>query len=265
MSSPRTASRQFFSGLASGTLGTLVGGGALLYTLAHFGLIGFPQQRLPEFGHWLDWARLNLGTSIPVFAALLLAWAITVMRLATRLDQAEAAEPVLRHTNSIVQLDHLADTWTALFFGTGVIWTAIGMRGALIYALGEPDTTLSQGAFAILERMVNGGILLALSTTIFGGIGGYLMRVIKTLTLGVRLQQHYDRAARIDTTDMRDSLQRIEQGLQKVPGLFSASDPRSRVAPEEARYMAEGALKGTGSIFRARPKRAGSISEGDAS
>ena len=42
-----------------------------------------------------------------------------------------------------------------------------------------------------------GGILLALSTTIFGGIGGYLMRVYKSVTLGPQLQQRYNAAARV--------------------------------------------------------------------
>ena len=40
----------------------------------------------------------------------------------------------------------------------------------------------------MLERMIDGGILLALSTTIFGGVGGYMMRVYKAVTLGARLQ-----------------------------------------------------------------------------
>ena len=61
--------------------------------------------------------------------------------------------------------------------------------------------------------MVDGGILLALSTTIFGGVGGYLMRVYKSISLGAALQQQYDRAARIDTSSMRESLQRIERHL----------------------------------------------------
>ena len=65
----------------------------------------------------------------------------------------------------------------------------------------------------MLERMIDGGILLALSTTIFGGIGGYLMRVYKTITLGSRLQHEYDKAARADTSEMRASLKRIEQHL----------------------------------------------------
>ncbi len=63
--------------------------------------------------------------------------------------------------------------------------------------------------------MINGGILLALSTTIFGGIGGYLMRVYKTVSLGSDLQQCYDLAARADTSEMRESLQRIEKNLRK--------------------------------------------------
>jgi hypothetical protein len=33
------------------------------------------------------------------------------------------------------------------------------------------------------------------------------------MSIGARLLQHYDGAARIDTTRMRDSLQRIEQHL----------------------------------------------------
>ncbi len=89
------------------------------------------------------------------------------------------------------------------------------MRSALIFALGDPDTTVSQGAFAVLERMVEGGILLALSTTIFGGVGGYLMRVYKTITFGARLQERYDQAARVDTSSMRNSLERIEQQLKE--------------------------------------------------
>jgi hypothetical protein len=88
------------------------------------------------------------------------------------------------------------------------------MRSALIFALGDRDAALAQGAFAMLERMIDGGILLALSTTIFGGIGGYLMRVYKTITHGNDLQLHYDKAARADTSEMRESLQKIEAHLR---------------------------------------------------
>jgi len=197
----------FAKGLAAGGLGTLVGGAATLYVLSRMELIRFTDTAISRPGEWLHWAYTNLGSSIPVFAVLLLAYFVTLGRLRNALS---AARPI----DQVVQLDHLTDIWTTLFFGTGVIWTAIGMRSALIFALGDRDAALRQGAFAMLERMIDGGILLALSTTIFGGVGGYLMRVYKTITLGTELQQQYDKAARADTSQMRESLQRIEQHLR---------------------------------------------------
>jgi len=200
----------FFKGLVAGGLGTLIGGSATLYVLSRSGLIRFNDTAISNPGDWLHWAYTNLGSSIPVFAILLLAYFVTIGRLRNALDNSHSIDQV-------VQLDHLTDIWTTLFFGTGVIWTAIGMRSALIFALGDRDAALQQGAFAMLERMIDGGILLALSTTIFGGVGGYLMRVYKTVTLGTRLQQQYDKAARADTSEMRESLQRIEQHLRDTP------------------------------------------------
>ena len=203
-----THGRRFLRGLTAGAVGTLIGGGALLYVLSRYQFIAFSDDRLPNLSGWLEWAYMNLGSSIPVFALLLLAFFVSLSRLRSLLDND-------RPIDKVVQLDHLTDIWTTLFFGTGVIWTAIGMRSALIFALGDPESSVQQGAFAILKRMVDGGILLALSTTIFGGIGGYLMRVYKAIALGSALQRHYDRAARVDTSSMRHSLQRIEERLER--------------------------------------------------
>ena len=203
---------RFLRGFAAGAIGTFVGGGALLYVLSRYDIIRFADHRVPSLGSWMDWAYMNLGSSIPVFATLLLVFFFTLGHLRRLLD---ADGPIDR----IVQLDQLTDIWTTLFFGTGVIWTAIGMRSALIFALGDPEASIREGAFAILERMVEGGILLALSTTIFGGIGGYLMRVYKAVALGTRLQARYDREARSDTSSMRDSLERIEKHLNVEPPL----------------------------------------------
>lgn len=202
--------RRFLRGFMGGVVGTSVGGAALLYALSRYGVIRFADDRVPSLGGWLDWAYMNLGSSIPVFAVLLLAYFFTLGQLRRLLINDGRID-------RIVQLDQLTDIWTTLFFGTGVIWTAIGMRSALIYALGDPDASIQQGAFAILERMVEGGILLALSTTIFGGIGGYLMRVYKAVSLGTLLQARYDREARRDASSMRDSLERIERHLQPEP------------------------------------------------
>ena len=212
----RTVNGQsFVEGLTAGMFGSMVGASALLYILSRNQLVSFAPEQLPDLGEWLLWTYTNLGSSIPVFAILLLAFFFSLKRLRSHLEND-------RPINEVVQLDHLTDIWTTLFFGTGVIWTAIGMRSALLYALGDPDSTIQQGAFAVLERMVDGGILLALSTTIFGGVGGYLMRVFKSISLGSSLQRHYDRAARVDTSMMRESLQRIEQHLTEPA---SARDP----------------------------------------
>ena len=198
--------RQFLQGLFAGAFGTLLGGAAVLYSLARLEVIRLQDTAISTPGDWLEWAYTNLGSSIPVFAGLLLAFFVTLGRLRRSLED---EQPV----DKVVQLNPLTEIMTTLFSGTGVIWTAIGMRSALIFALGDRDAALQDGAFAMLERMIDGGILLALSTTIFGGIGGYLMRVYKTVTLGSSLQQRYDRAARADTSEMRESLQRIERHL----------------------------------------------------
>jgi hypothetical protein len=199
--------KDFLQGMVAGLTGTLIGGAALVYALARANLLELSDTAVSNPSEWLEWAYNNLGSSIPVFAVLIIAFFVTLGRLRKYLDED-------RPVNEIVQFDHLTDIWTTLFFGTGVIWTAIGMRSALIFALGDRELAMSQGAFAMLERMIDGGILLALSTTIFGGIGGYFMRVYKTVLLGSDLQRRYDLAARADTSEMRESLSRIEQNLR---------------------------------------------------
>ncbi|MCW8887208.1 MAG: hypothetical protein OQK12_18425, partial [Motiliproteus sp.] len=121
-----------------------------------------------------------------------------------------------RPLEQVAQLDHLCDLWTGLFFGIGVIWTAIGMRSALIYALGDPEATASAGAFNLLRNLVEGGILIALSTTIFGGIGGYLMRVVKTVAVGNQLRSYYNHHALQADTAVLEQLQAIEKRLQSL-------------------------------------------------
>jgi hypothetical protein len=200
-------SARFLEGLSMGLFGSAVGVIALLYILRRGNFVSFSIEQFPDLSPWMAWAYANLGMSTPVFAAILLAYFISLRRLRARLNRD-------RPIDEIVQLDHLTDMWITLFFGTGVIWTAIGMRSALIFALGDPDSTIQAGAFAVLQKMVDGGILLALSTTIFGGVGGYLMRVHKSISLGTLLQQRYDRAARVDTSSMRESLERIENHLR---------------------------------------------------
>lgn len=208
---------RFLKGFVTGAAGALAAGLAALFVLAESGFLQAPARGVGIPLGWATWLYQNLGWSIPVFALLIGAFAVTLSRLRARLQTGA-------DINRIVQLDQLADTWTTLFFGTGVIWTAIGMRSALLFALGDRDVAMSTGAFAMLERMIDGGILLALSTTIVGGIGGYLMRVYKTMSVGALLTRRYDEAARADTTEMRDSLKRIERHLDPATSPLAGED-----------------------------------------
>ncbi len=197
----------FIQGLSAGAAVTSVAGVLLVYLLNRNDIVLMSLGQTPNVQRWLDWTFVNLGSSIPVFLVVLVLFFYHLKQLRGQLEEK-------RPVNEVAQADHLTDTWTSLFFGVGVIWTAIGMRSALLFALGDPDTTIQAGAFAVLQRMVDGGILLALSTTIFGGIGGYLMRVLKTVTTGSDLQQFYDDAARAEAARIQDVLERIDNRLQ---------------------------------------------------
>lgn len=202
----RVSHAQFLQGLLLGVVVSLLIG--LLISLGRLTDISavLDNRSLSFFANWV---YTNLGMSLPIFALLLWLYSNAMGKLARELA---VRAPIER----IVQLDHLVDTWISLFFGVGVIWTAIGMRSALVFALGEPEVTLNLGAYAILERMVEGGILLALSTTIVGGIGGYLLRIIKTLVVDTELKQYYNQHAHAPGIEMQMTLNAIELHLRQL-------------------------------------------------
>lgn len=175
---------QFFQGLLSGILISLT---VLLTITLYLQASDHALQLYPVSSSLLDdagnWIFRNLGYSLIPFSITLMLYLSTLRGLSRNLDQKQPVE-------KIAQGEHLLEVWISLFFGIGVIWTAIGMRGALIYALG--DVTHAAGsAIQVLARMVDGGMLTALSTTILGGAGGYLMRLGKSLSLGMKLSNYY--------------------------------------------------------------------------
>ena len=175
----------FFSGLFLGFAASLVTGTVSMYLLMAADIVSISITEIPGLQIVYDWLQRNLGLSVLPFAITLALYLYSLRVLARRLA---ANAP----RNEVAQVEHLVDVWTSLFFGIGVIWTAIGMRSALLYAIGEPEVAAQAGAFAILSRLVDGGILTALTTTIVGGIGGYLMRVVKSSYLGTRLSRYYE-------------------------------------------------------------------------
>ncbi|MEM8661846.1 MAG: hypothetical protein AAGF35_13255 [Pseudomonadota bacterium] len=154
-------------------------------------------------------ARENLRGSTLPFALVFAVYCYQLYQLHQRF---QVAKPDMQR---VVHHEQLLDLCANLFFGIGVIWTAIGMRDALLFALGDPSSAAAQGAFTVLQRMVDGGILLALSTTIVGGVGGYLMRIVKSVSLGRAMNNLYMDAAEQPGKDNLAILRRIESLLAR--------------------------------------------------
>ena len=199
-------SRGFLSGMLLGVALSLLTGLIGVYLLIVLDIISVSVVDTPGLQAVNEWTRRNLGLSVLPFGITLALYVHSLRTLARRLDDNSPQ-------NEVGQLEHLTDVWTSLFFGIGVIWTAIGMRSALLYAIGDPAVAAQSGAFAILTRLVDGGILTALTTTIVGGIGGYLMRVTKSSYLGTKLSRYYEEleqrhAARVEhlLRDIRESI-----------------------------------------------------------
>lgn len=135
----------------------------------------------------LNWINSNLGFSVVAFILVVVLFAFYLFKEYDALMKENINESEVQH------LDSLTDIMVSLSFGVGVIWTAIGMRNALVNGLTGVGANMAEAsnAFAILERLVDGGILVALSTTIVGGILGYLLRVIKSIVVGRKLNDFY--------------------------------------------------------------------------
>ncbi len=156
-----------------------------------------------------SWLDANLGHSIWLFAIVFTLYVFNLRRLSNLVN----ADSELR---DVVELDQLLDVWIHLFVGIGVIWTAVGMRSALQSALGDPDGALTDTASNVLRKLVDGGILLALTTTIVGGVGGYLMRLGKTVLVGAGLQDFYEKMNRREMRELISTAERIEARLDGI-------------------------------------------------
>jgi len=200
----------FIDGLYMGAVMSLVLGFLALYLLTAFGQASLTENHWPPLIRIFDWMRNNLGLSIVPFALTLGFFLDGLGRLVRCLDEKQPPERV-------AQLESLTDVWISLFFGIGVIWTAVGMRSALLYALGTPGQIDGGQAITVLQRLVDGGILTALSTTILGGAGGYLMRLVKTLRIGARLNRYYDTRERVQADRVESLLNDIRQSLRSAP------------------------------------------------
>ena len=167
----------------------------LLLTVLEPGQLAIYQQWREALAGLWQAATRNLQGSIVLFVVVFWAYLHQLYAMSRLLQRRQP--PV----DMVLRREQLLDLCASLFFGIGVIWTAIGMRGALLFALGDTAQVSGESGMAVLQRLVDGGILLALSTTIVGGIGGYLMRAGKQLLFGRQLAAVYLRASRNSAGD----------------------------------------------------------------
>lgn len=153
------------------------------------------------------WVWKNLNFSLPIFLLVALYFQHVLLHLKLELA-GETPDPV-----AVAKREQDVQLATQLMVGVGVIFTAIGMRGALVYALSDPAVPEAEGAFGILKRLVDGGILIALSTTIFGSVAGYVMRVLASVQTAADLNRFYERAQVLEQGALLAGLERIERQL----------------------------------------------------
>ena len=215
---------KFIQGLIVGGLLALLILGGLIYLFNMQGQVVISVAALPDVHSLLQWAFDNLRLSLIPFTLFFVLYLKDLFLLKKMI--ANDATSLVR----VSQKEHLVDIWINVFFGVGVIWTAIGMRAALLSGLGDlnADTAASQGAFSILERLVGGGILLALSTTIFGGIGGYLMRVFKALYVGYSLTLFYSKKMDAESDAVLTTLRQMERHLDTLSCSHSEKNREER-------------------------------------
>jgi len=214
----------FSGGFIAGALGALFLGVGLLYVLNMSEVLAISVLDVTSVQRVLGWAYENLRLSVVPFFLTLIFYTGALWRLKHYLrDQGASVE-------KIAQADHLVDIWINLFFGIGVIWTAIGMRGALLEGLGNLNahSAAKLGAFSILQRLVDGGILLALSTTIVGAVGGYLLRLIKSLAVGTQVRIYYNRVAKQQADAVNVVLKSIDERLNQLVSCAERQTPEQR-------------------------------------
>lgn len=156
-----------------------------------------------------------LGYSILFFAPALFGYGLFfwLMKRSLSIDQSENERMEnVRYYNGGMEI------FITLFFAIGVLFTAWGLQNALVSALGDVSKAEAGrlGAWGILKRLVDNGILIALWTTIVGGTGGYLMRLAKYIFLGKELNRLSLSARKRENDEFLAALESIRVHVENI-------------------------------------------------
>lgn len=183
----------------------------MLASMQGWVVLSVPSFKIMALWHWVN---VNLGFSVFFFVGLLMLWLGLFTRLNHHLTTHSSAE-VVQH--AVQKLDLTVN----LFIAVGVIFTAIGLRDCLISTLGgiggglgeQSSTDIS--AFEMMGALINNGLLVALTSTIIGAIGGYLLKAAKSWCLGAKINAY--------NVHLQQSAQaEVEQKHQQVVDLLDA-------------------------------------------
>jgi len=192
---------------------TIVLSGFLLLTLNQTGIIAFTG------GGWLinSYSIIAgyLGYSVLFFTPVLFGYFLFFAFLKSSLSRLQS-DP--RELDNVRFFSNGMEMFITLFFGIGVLFTAWGLQNALVSAIGGVTKTEAGelGAWGILQRLVDNGILIALWTTIVGGVGGYLMRFAKHFFLGRELIRFSSQRTEQDKMRFLESLESIRLHLERI-------------------------------------------------
>jgi len=182
---------------------------ALIYILKMLGYIVFI-NRFSLFQEYIG----HLGNSVYWFAGNLLLFSGCCVRLLWIIGSDENEYITVRFYDSLANLS------ISLFFGIGVIYTAVGMQQAFQLSLGnvEQDMIQKLGPWGILQSLVEGGLLMALLTTIVGGALGYILRLVKFFLFGKKLFCIIDKMSNKKNDEIIEKLSSIENKLTVIAG-----------------------------------------------
>jgi hypothetical protein len=199
-----------------------VAGSALLTVIVCSGLLfSLDQPRMNAFT-WASWlttlfqpVMTYLGHAIFFFLPVLGGYVICFVRLKqslSRYHKDPVQEEKIRFYSGAMEI------FITLFFAIGVIFTAWGLQNALVSALAGLGKTEAGrlGAWGILKRLVDNGILIALWTTIVGGTGGYMMRMGKYFFLAKHLNRYAEWRHNISESLLAEGLEAIRRHVEGI-------------------------------------------------
>ncbi len=157
----------------------------LLISPAYFYFTGNPAF-IQLFDQILSWLETNLGYSAHLFLIICLFYRIYWSKINYKLKTVSQKNWV-----DILHYEEVLTALAVIAMVIGVIWTALGMRSALAAIFSNDEMSMSDGGvLELLDQLINGGILTALTSTIVGASMGTLFRLFKIFFLNKRLNQY---------------------------------------------------------------------------